>query len=94
MSRSRKRGEPARRSWLDADPDDQPGTEKAGARRRPDHKPRSTRQTRILVDRRTYGSTEKILRRNRRLWSRLFSKEGRRLDKLAVTEEMIHFDVC
>jgi hypothetical protein len=34
--------------------------------------------------RHTYGHTEKILRRNRKLWTRLAAKRRRRLDKQAV----------
>ncbi len=88
MSRSTKHYERAlvHCSWLDPEPNDQPGTEKAGATRIPDLRPRSSRQSGFIRQRRTYGHTEKILRRNRKLWARLFSKEGRRLDKLAIAE--------
>ncbi len=37
--------------------------------------------------RHTYGHTEKILRRNRKLWTRLAAKRRRRLDKEAVGVE-------
>ena len=59
---------------------------KAGARKRPTLKPRSPRQDWQINDRRTFGSTEKILRRIAPLWRRLFAKEGRRLDRKAVRE--------
>jgi hypothetical protein len=78
MSRSRKD--------LVTEPSDAPGAEKAGARRVVEDRPRSSKAHWIQRKRRTFGRTEKILRRNRRLWSRLHAKEGRRLDKLAVCE--------
>jgi len=65
---------------------DNPGSEKAGSRDRPRLRPRSKRQDSALACRRMFGSTEKILRRNRKLWTRLYAKEGRRLDKVAVQE--------
>lgn len=37
-----------------------------------------------LMKRHTYGRTEKILRRNRKLWTRLLGKRRRRLDGLAI----------
>jgi hypothetical protein len=55
-------------------------------KRRPGLRPRSKRQDGILFARFTFGSTEKILRRNAQLWRRKFSKEGRQLDKAAVQE--------
>jgi len=85
MSRSTK--QPPQTSARESDPCDQPGTEKAGARDRPRLRPRSVRQTWLLFDRRCYGSTEKILRRNRKTWTRMFSKVGRQLDKQAIVEE-------
>lgn len=59
---------------------------KAGARKRSARKPRSSRQDWQINDRRTFGSTEKILRRIAPLWRRMFAKEGRRLDRGAVKE--------
>lgn len=59
---------------------------KAGSRCRPELRPRSTQQSGALAQRRQYGRTEKILRRNRKLWTRLYAKIGRRLDKQAITE--------
>lgn len=35
-----------------------------------------------------FGSTEKILRRNRRIWERLTAKIRRRLDKEAIKSEL------
>jgi hypothetical protein len=59
---------------------------KAGARRRPELRPRTPDQSGALCQRRQYGSTEKILRRNRKLWTRLYAKIGRRHDKQVVQE--------
>jgi hypothetical protein len=86
MSRSSKSYPEVERSWLEPEPCDQPGTEKAGARRRAEIRPRSPRQGWLLAQRRRYGSTEKIL--HRKTWTRLVAKEGRRLDKAAVQEGM------
>jgi hypothetical protein len=86
MSRSAKHPPPVPASWHVPDPCDQPGTEKAGARDRPRLRPRNNRQNWLLFDRRSYGSTEKILRRNRKTWTRMFSKVGRQLDKQAIVE--------
>ena len=61
---------------------------KRGKYKRISGKPRSKRQAFIRADRIRYGSTEKILRRNRRLWERKFAKEGRRLDKIAINESI------
>ena len=47
---------------------------------------RSKRQGWRVFSRHRYGHSEKILRRNRKLWARLFSKEGRRLDGAAIRE--------
>lgn len=73
---------------LVTEPSDAPGDEKAGARRAVAERPRSEKALWLQRKRRTFGSTEKILRRNRRLWERLYAKEGRRLDKLAVREQL------
>lgn len=73
---------------LVTEPSDNPGVEKAGARRRPTLKPRSSAAGFLLAQRRSFGWCEKVLRRNRKLWTRLFAKEGRRLDKIAVHEEL------
>lgn len=56
------------------------------SKRRPSLKARSTRQGETIFCRHSFGSTEKILRRNAQLWRRLFSKEGRRLDQVAIVE--------
>jgi hypothetical protein len=50
-------------------------------------RPRSKRQSWRVASRHSYGRSEKILRRNRKLWVRLHAKEGRQLDKLAIKEE-------
>ncbi len=84
MSRSTK--EPPKLSSRESDPNDPPGTEKAGARNRPRLRPRNVRQSQLLFNRRGYGSTEKILRRNRKTWTRMFAKVGRRLDQEAIRE--------
>jgi len=65
---------------------DHPGVEKAGARKVPTVRPRSDHHGWLLAQRRAFGSTDKILRRNRKLWTRLAAKEGRQLDKQAVRE--------
>lgn len=78
MSRSTKK--PVR------DEQDNPGVEKAGARDTPDRRPRSIREGWLIAQRRHFGSTEKILRRNAGLWRRMASKEGRRLDVEAILE--------
>ena len=39
-----------------------------------------------IAKRHTYGSTEKILRRNRKIWTRLAAKIRRRLDQKATQE--------
>ena len=88
MSRSSKQNPSSLRvrSWLEREPSDEPGTEKAGARRRPKKRPRSPELNGPLAQRHSFGSTEKILRRNRKLWSRLYAKIGRRIDARAVNE--------
>lgn len=78
MSRSRKTGDGT---------NDGMGDEKAGARRVVRQKPRSARQAYLGWLRRSFGSTEKILRRNRKTFTRLFAKEGRRLDKQEIHEQ-------
>jgi hypothetical protein len=59
---------------------------KAGAGLRPALRPRTPDQNGPLSQRRQFGSTEKILRRNRKLWTRLYAKIGRRHDKQVVQE--------
>lgn len=49
-------------------------------------KPRNKAQGAARVKRHTFGSTEKIRRRNRKTWTRLFAKAGRQDDKLKVQE--------
>lgn len=39
-----------------------------------------------IVKRHTFGSTEKILRRNRKIWTRLTAKIRRHLDQKAIQE--------
>src|SRR5271157_1428160 len=51
---------------------------------RPALKPRSSRQSRLIYCRSSFGSTEKILRRNAQTWRRKFAKEGRQIDKAEV----------
>jgi len=52
--------------------------------------PRVREETSGMVDailkRHTWGSTEKILRRGRKLWTRLLAKRRRQHDKDAVVE--------
>lgn len=45
---------------------------------------RSLGQTLVLVSRHGFGRTEKIRRRNRKTWTRLFQKIGRQLDKKEI----------
>jgi len=85
MSRSTKQN-PRAFASRDPEPSDAPGTEKAGARRCPKLKPQSPEQNGPLMQRHTFGHTEKILRRNRALWSRLYAKIGRREDDRMVNE--------
>lgn len=40
-----------------------------------------------MMDRHTYCSTEKIARRNRRLWERLAAKRRRAVDKRVIQSE-------
>jgi len=54
----------------------------------PKSKARSKRQSWLRYARRSYGHTEKILRRNRKLWARKHSKEGRQLDKDAIKKSL------
>ncbi len=49
-------------------------------------RPRSPEQNGPIEQRHTYGRTEKILRRNRAIWSRLFAKIGRRIDARVIKE--------
>lgn len=49
-------------------------------------KPRSNRQGWLVSARHSFGHTEKIRRRNRRLWARKFSKEGRKLDRVETSD--------
>lgn len=86
MSRSTKDAQLAARAQRIYPDYDQPGTEKAGSTRRPDLRGRSPRQSNLLGQRHGFGRTEKILRRNRKTWTRLFAKEGRRLDQVAIVE--------
>jgi len=59
---------------------------KAGARRRP-RKKTETREIRsAVVQRHQFGSTEKILRRNRKTWTRLGNKRRRAVDKKTEKE--------
>jgi hypothetical protein len=64
-------------------------TKKADKRgwRRVRGKPRSPGQAETVRSRHTFGRTEKILRRNRKTWTRLHSKIGRQLDKQEVQEQ-------
>lgn len=60
-------------------------TKKEGKRTRvPDLKGESPEVREAVQKRHTYGSTEKILRRNRKTWTRLANKRRRALDKEAV----------
>jgi len=62
------------------------GHEKAGARRRPKLRPRNADLFGPIVQRHAYGRSEKILRRNRKLWTRLYAKIGRRHDQEIIRE--------
>lgn len=81
MSRSLKK-------TIHTDEKDNPGLEKAGARSMPNLTPRCGGQGRVVMKRRRFGSTEKILRRNAPLFRRMFAKLGRRLDDQAIKEEL------
>lgn len=60
---------------------------KVHAKHVPAKRARSEKQQDLLHKRRSFGATEKILRRNAQTWRRAFSKEGRRLDKDAIRAE-------
>lgn len=47
---------------------------------------RSAAENKAIKKRHTYGRTEKILRRNRKLWARLLNKIRRRADKKAIND--------
>lgn len=49
-------------------------------------KGRSEKQGSLILKRHNFGHTEKIRRRNRKLWRRLYAKEGRQLDKQAIKD--------
>lgn len=68
--------------------DERFGTEKVGARRRVELKPPSPEMNGPLLQRRMFGSTEKILRRNRKIWTRLYAKIGRRFGRHLVKEAL------
>ena len=70
MSRTRKQG---KRSW-----------KTDGKVTRGKGRPEAPEILGAVRGRRTHGSTENILRRNRKTWTRLASKRRRRLDKRAV----------
>jgi hypothetical protein len=55
---------------------------------RPKKKPASRREGRLLTLRNTYGGTERILKRSRKLWNRLINKERRSLDKEAIEDSL------
>ena len=40
----------------------------------------------VVIKRHAFGATEKILRRNRKIWTRLAAKIRRRLDQKAIKE--------
>jgi hypothetical protein len=64
-------------------------TRKPGKRQRlpVKHRPETPQEGEIITKRHTYGSTEKILRRCRKIWTRLLNKLRRRHDKEAILEE-------
>ena len=59
---------------------------KAGARRQPCVRSATPGIADAVRKRRTYGCTEKILRRNRKTWTRLANKRRRALDKTRAQE--------
>jgi phosphotransacetylase len=59
-------------------------TEKGGRIKFPQNEDK--RINNAIRDRNTYGSTEKILRRNRKIWTRLVNKIRRRIDKNQIEE--------
>lgn len=83
MSRSRKCCPDWSRRWTDKGRDSH--DEKAGVHRRARH----VRPEIALAvgKRRMRGSTEKILRRNRRIFERLAGKLGRRADKEEIARQ-------
>lgn len=64
-------------------------TKKTGKRSRmPARKPESPEVGEVVMARHIYGRTEKILRRCRKIWTRLSNKIRRSLDSRAVAEGM------
>jgi hypothetical protein len=62
-------------------------TKKEGKRfRNPKLKGESPAVKSAVLDRHSWGSTEKILRRNRKLWTRLVNRRRRALGKEAIVE--------
>ena len=59
-------------------------TKKEGKRRRIPSGKKSEGIQSAVMKRHVYGSTEKILRRNRKTWTRLANKRRRAEDKLAT----------
>ena len=55
------------------------------------YKHRNTKQCDAVSCRHTFGSTEKILRRNRRIWERLYAKIGRQIDKEEIVSGMSEY---
>jgi hypothetical protein len=50
--------------------------------------PESLEAAQLVYARHAHGSTEKILRRNRRIWERALAKLRRSFDKRAITESI------
>ena len=57
-------------------------------RKRPPLRPSCVRQGEAVIKRLTWGSTEKIRRRNRKLFMRLASRARRALDKQRIREDL------
>jgi len=91
MSRSLKKGAPTWRRWGRAALD--PCDEKAGCRRHPyigKHDPIGV----AVSKRRYHGGTEKILRRNRRIFERLAGKLRRSADRAEIAYQLHQAAPC
>ena len=67
------------------------GTHKEGKRgwRKISYKPEDKKEGNAIAGRHMHGGTEKILRRCRKIWTRLLNKIRRRTDKAIVQEGVV-----
>jgi hypothetical protein len=69
-------------------------TRKEGKRfcRQVSYRPEASNMKEPIFARQTWGSTEKILRRNRKLWTRLLAKRRRALGKQVIQDQVTAAD--